>query len=164
MERSDPTIHIRLAEECDTTAIASVLYESFIEYQASYTPAAFTATTPTPAQIQKRLSEGSVWVAWHHDALVGTISAVEQGAGLYLRSMAVLPSARGYGVGRGLVEHVEQFAIAQGYHYLVLRTTPFLTHAIRLYEQVGFQRITAGPHDLYGTPLLTMLKPLVRTM
>ncbi len=164
MERNDPTIYIRLAEERDTTAIASVLYASFVEYQAFYTPAAFTATTPTPAQIQNRLSEGSVWVAWHHDVLVGTISAVPQGVGLYLRSMAVLPSARGYGVGRVLVQHVEQFAVAQGYKYLVLRTTPFLTHAIRLYEQVGFQRNNAGPHELYGTPLFTMLKPIMLTI
>jgi len=160
MKRNGLALHIRLAEARNATAIASVLFESFVEYQACYTPAAFTATTPTPAQIQSRLSEGPVWVVCHQDVLVGTISAVPQGAGLYLRSMAVLPNARGYGVGSVLLQHVEQFAVAQGDQYLLLSTTPFLTHAIRLYEQVGFQRTHAGPHELYGTALFTMMKPI----
>src|SRR5262245_22719513 len=109
MQRHDPIIHIRLADERDTTAVAAVLYRSFVAYQTLYTPAAFLATTPTPAHVQHRLSEGPVWVAERHDELVGTISAVPNGAELYLRSLAVLPNARGCGVGRVLLQQVEQF-------------------------------------------------------
>jgi hypothetical protein len=43
---------------------------------------------------------------------------------------------------------------------LFLSTTPFLTHAIVLYEGLGFQRSNEGPHDLFGTPLFTMVKTL----
>ncbi len=45
---------------------------------------------------------------------------------------------------------------------LFLSTTPFLTHAIRLYEHAGFQRNAEGSPDLFGTPLFTMVKPLLR--
>jgi hypothetical protein len=41
---------------------------------------------------------------------------------------------------------------------MVLSTTPFLTAAISLYERFGFSRSIDGPHDLYGTPLFTMVK------
>jgi GNAT superfamily N-acetyltransferase len=164
MKPDHATFQICLAEASDATAIASLLYNSFVEYQPLYTPAAFSATTPGPTQIQGRLAEGPVWVTCHQDRLVGTISAVPQDTGLHLRSMAVLPSARGYGVGRALLQHVEQFALTHSYRYLVLSTTPFLTQAIRLYEQFGFQPIPDGPHEFYGTALLSMLKSLVSSM
>jgi putative acetyltransferase len=162
MERNQPSIHIRMAEATEAAAIASVLSQSFVEHQTSYTPAAFAATTPTAAEIRRRLHEGPVWVACHRDAIIGTVSVVPKGEACYVRSMAVLPAARGHGIGRLLLQHVEQFAAAQGYKYLLLSTTPFLTRAIRLYEQVGFRRSTDGPHDLFGTALFTMLKPVAR--
>ena len=91
---------------------------------------------------------------------MGAISAVPKSAGLYIRSMAVLPSARGYGIGYILLQSVEQFAIAKGYRRTFLSTTPFLHGAIRLYEHFGFQRNNDGPHELFGTPLFTMVKLL----
>jgi hypothetical protein len=42
----------------------------------------------------------------------------------------------------------------------VLSTTPFLNSAIRLYENFGFRRNEAEPHDLFGTPMFTMEKIL----
>jgi ribosomal protein S18 acetylase RimI-like enzyme len=74
--------------------------------------------------------------------------------------MAVLPGARGSGVGQALLDQVEAFANAQGAPRLYLSTTPFLDAAIRLYVRAGFVRTDEGPTDLHGTPLLTMEKPL----
>jgi len=74
--------------------------------------------------------------------------------------MAVLPATRGYGIGHLLLQAVEQFAMMQGFQRMFLSTTPFLTAAIRLYEQFGFQRINERPHELFGTPLFTMIKLL----
>jgi putative acetyltransferase len=162
MERDESGIHIRMAGASETAAIASVLFQSFAEHRASYTAAAFAATTPTADGIRRRLHEGPVWVACHHDAIVGTVSAVSRGDVCYIRSMAILPAARGRGIGRLLLQHVEQFAAAQGCTSLLLSTTPFLTRAIRLYEQVGFRRTNDGPHDLFGTALFTMVKPIAR--
>jgi hypothetical protein len=59
-----------------------------------------------------------------------------------------------------LLYEVEAFARAAGAISLLLSTTPFLARAIRLYKQWGFGITDAGPHDLHGTPLLTMVKPL----
>ncbi len=153
-------IQIRTAGSNDAPAIASVLYESFVEYQPSYTREAFTATTLASDRIRDRMNEGPVWVALRDGAVVGTVSAVPKGEALYIRGMAVLPAARGQGIGGLLLRHLESFAFAHGYKRLLLSTTPFLTHAIRLYEHFGFRRSSEGRHDLFGTPLLTMVKTL----
>jgi putative acetyltransferase len=159
-EEVQPGVRIRRAVPDDAFTIASVLYNSFIEYEALYTTEAFAATTPTPDQIRGRMNEGPVWVALKNDAVAGTVSAVAKGEGLYIRGMAVDPAARGSGIGRELLGRAEEFAIQNGFKRLFLSTTPFLTRAIRLYERCGFCRGDEGPVDLAGTPLFTMVKTL----
>ena len=160
MERNRPGVHIRLAVSNDVSQIASVLYQSFIEYKSSYTDEGFAATTPTGEQVQSRIEEGPVWVALHDGAIVGTVSVVDKGEALYIRGMAILPTARGQRIGELLLNQIESFASAHGYKRLVLSTTPFLTRALRLYERAGFSRSSEGPHELSGTPLFTMVKTL----
>jgi ribosomal protein S18 acetylase RimI-like enzyme len=93
--------------------------------------------------------------------VLGTVSVVPQGRGLYIRSMAVHPTARGRGIARRLLLAIEEFARGEGYGQLVLTTTPFLAAAIALYEGAGF-RLTGERGDLYGTPLLWMAKDLLQ--
>jgi peroxiredoxin/GNAT superfamily N-acetyltransferase len=151
---------IRLAVPADRAGIARVLQEAFAEYRAAYTEAAFRATTPDPRTLRGRWSEGPVWVGLLEDRVVGTLAALPKGPALYLRSMAVAPAGRGEGLGWQLLQRAEQYAIKRGFERLTLFTTPFLHHAIRLYEGFGFQRGDDGPHELYGTPLLTLTKRL----
>jgi ribosomal protein S18 acetylase RimI-like enzyme len=92
--------------------------------------------------------------------LVGTIAALAKNDALYIRSMAVVPSARRQGIGKILLSEVESFAKAGGFQRMLLSTTPFLDDAIRLYEHFGFKRTDEGPHALAGTPLFTMEKAL----
>jgi len=160
--RSNPpsNVLIRSAVMDEVEVISSLLYQAFVEFEPLYTPAAFAATTPTSDQIQKRWNDGPVWVVEEGSQLVGTVSAVDKAEGLYIRSMAVLPSHRGQGTGYSLLQTVEHFAETQGIRRMFLSTTPFLTGAIRLYEQFGFRRNDDGPHELYGTPLFTMVKLL----
>ena len=153
---------VRLATLDDINPIASLLRQAFSEYEALYTPQAFAATTPTADQLRQRWPEGPVWAALHAGQIAGTVAAVPKAHGLYIRSMAILPSARGHGLGKHLLQQVEHFARAQGHHRLYLSTTPFLFAAIRLYEHFGFQRTEAGPHALHGTPLFTKEKMLQR--
>jgi ribosomal protein S18 acetylase RimI-like enzyme len=158
VDREKPII--RLAEPGDAERIALVLSTSFIQHESSYTRQAYEATVPDSEQIVHRLSEGPVWIAVRASEVVGTVSVVPKGDALYIRSMAVLPAARGQRIGELLLNEVESFAAEHGYALLVLSTTPFLNSAIRLYENFGFRRNEAEPHDLFGTPLFTMEKIL----
>ncbi len=151
-----------MAVAADASQIASVLLESFIEYEDLYTPDGFAATTPDNASILNRMKEGPVWVAMLGTSVVGTASAVARGEDFYIRGMAVLPACRGLRVGRLLLEHIEDYARVRGHSRLILSTTPFLHRAIRLYEGFGFSRSEEGPQELSGTPLFTMVKNLGR--
>jgi N-acetylglutamate synthase-like GNAT family acetyltransferase len=156
----EQSAQIRRAKTEEASQIASLLHRSFAEYESSYTPEAFAATISTPDKIVERMKEGPVWVALQNEVVVGTVSTVAKAEALYIRGMAVDPAARGGGTGRGLLEHVEEFAIRNGFKRMFLSTTPFLSSAIRLYERHGFRRNDEGPHDLSGTPLFTMVKIL----
>jgi N-acetylglutamate synthase-like GNAT family acetyltransferase len=107
------------------------------------------------------MHEGPVFVAEMNNTVVGTVGIVPKGESLYIRGMAVHPSARGQRIGDQLLAYVEDLAISQGVRRLSLSTTPFLERAIRLYENFGFERIDEEPHDLHGTPLFTMQKLLL---
>lgn len=157
---TNPNIEIRLATPEDASQVAVVLEAAFEEYRPLYTDQGFAATTPTSDQIQIRMREGPVWIVLLDEVVVGTTSVVLRDEELYVRGMAVLPSARGLHLGELLLKEVENFALAQNCKRLILSTTPFLLRAIRLYEQSGFRQTTEGPHDLFGTPLFTMIKDL----
>jgi GNAT superfamily N-acetyltransferase len=153
-------MHFRMAVINDASSIAMVLRNAFAEYEEMYTPVAFAATTPGPDQILNRLQEGPIWVAVEDAEIVGTLSAVPKGEVLHLRSMAVVPIARSSGIGWTLLRYAERYALQHGFGLLTLSTTPFLTRAIHLYKSFGFVYGNDGPLDLFGTPLLVMIKVL----
>lgn len=156
----DPLSEIRRATPADAVAVARVLYESFLEYEALYTRGGFAATALNAEQVLARMHEGPCWVAVHEGEVWGTVSAALKEESLYVRGMAVLPSARGSGTGEKLLDELEQYALASGCRRLFLSTTPFLSPAIRLYERYGFHRTREPMHDLFGTQLFTMEKIL----
>ena len=125
-----------------------------------YTDGGYRATVITPPEIIDRLNEGPTWVAATTDELIGTVSALITPDGLYVRSMAVLPTAQSRGIAGALLRAVEDFARQRGLTRLHLSTTPFLHAAIRVYERAGFHRTPGGPPDLLGTPLFSMTRVL----
>jgi GNAT superfamily N-acetyltransferase len=152
---------IRRAGLGDAPAIAQVLHDSFVEFEALYTAGGFSATTLSPEQILARMREGPVWVATSESAVIGTVAAIlKDGESGCIRGMAVLPSARGSRIGAALLQHVETWAAGSECMRLFLSTTPFLSSAIRLYERAGFTRTDEGPLDLFGTPLFVMKKDI----
>ncbi len=159
VDRRSSRSRIREASPADVDAIASLLKSAFLEFEPLYTPAGFRATTPTAEEIQPRFAEGPIWVAEQDGGIIGTVSVVLKGGeGLYIRSMAVHPEARGKGVAALLLETAEREAEILACSRIFLSTTPFLDAAIHLYERAGFRRTGDGPHDLFGTPLMTMVK------
>lgn len=150
------SLHLRRATLADTSTIAQILLTAFESFRPLYTEGGFSATTPTAETIAQRFDEGPIWLALIGDEALGTVAGVMRGNRLYVRSMAVLPSSRGLGVGSALLHEIEKHAAAQNVRSLYLSTTPFLYDAIRLYEHFGFRRTEEGPRELFGTPLFTM--------
>lgn len=76
MEKESGAISIRRATRADADSLASILSESFAEYEPLYTPEGYAATTPAVEQLRARWQEGPVWVVVRGLAVVGTVSAV----------------------------------------------------------------------------------------
>jgi GNAT superfamily N-acetyltransferase len=150
---------IQRASPSDAEQIAELLLAAFSEFEPLYTPGGFQATTPSSAEVNRRLVQGPTWIATEGGVAVGTVSALNRGEEVYIRSMAVLPTERGRGTAPKLLAVVHAYAVRRGARRLALSTTPFLSAAIRLYERTGFRRI-AGDLELHGTPLIAMIKEL----
>jgi ribosomal protein S18 acetylase RimI-like enzyme len=151
-------MQIRRATAVDGDAVAYLLRDSFREFERLYTRAGYAATTPDPTAVRERLKEGPTWVAEKDGHVVGTVSALLRDGGVYIRSMAVAPGARGQRVGHALMDEPFHLAVERKATRLFLSTTPFLFSAIRLYESLGFRRTGEPPLELYGTPLVTMAR------
>lgn len=154
-------VEIRAALPDDAEAIAGVIREAFAPFEKLYTPEAYAYTTPEAEKIRERFNEkGAIWVALKNEKVVGTISVVPEDERLYIRSMAVSPTAQGGGIGRRLLEEVEKYASERGFARLYLYTTPYLKGAIRLYEQNGFEGGEIDTDSFFGTPWFEMTKYL----
>lgn len=105
------------------------------------------------ADVATRASEHEVWVAQDvaTGALLGTvatprvgghISPLGQDGELDFRLLAVDPSARGRGIGTLLTRFVVELARARGLSRVVMNSGPRMTGAHRLYEGLGFVRLT----------------------
>lgn len=153
-------LEIRRAGREDAEAISEVLYESFREFEPLYTEHGFAATVLGAEQVVVRIQQGPVWVALCERSVIGTVAAYVEHESVYIRGMAVLPSARRLGAGSKLLQEPENWGASERCSRILLKTAPFLDSAIRLYERCGFRRTRGGLHDLFGTPLFAMEKAL----
>ena len=117
---------IRLATEDDAAAIAEVLVAAFSPNREHYTPEAFAAVTPTPEAVVERFAEGPMWVAELDGEVVGTVSLTTEPEGLYVRSMAIKPSAQRLGIGKRLLDVIDDHWAASGHERIFyIRATSF---------------------------------------
>jgi len=97
------------------------------------------------------------WVAELDGERVGCVFVVrneENPAAAQLRCLLVEPQARGFGIGRRLVEECIAFAKSAGYARVVLWTNDVLVVARRIYEAAGFKLIKEEPHHSFGHDLV----------
>lgn len=147
-----------MAEHREAALISALIYEAFADERPKYTDGAFAITTPGVAEIEDRIKNKTVWVAIINSEIVGTASCIPGEEGLFVRSVAVDRAARGKGIGRILMNHMEKLALEMDCQHLVLTTTVFLLPACRLYESLGFKY--NGVEDCCGTELVKMKKIL----
>src|SRR5262245_26235327 len=102
-EHDETGVEIREAVAADAPAIVSLLYESFLEYRSLYTPEGFAATAIAESEVLDRQREGPMLVATISGDIVGSVAMVAREESLYLRGMAVHPSARGQRIGDRLL-------------------------------------------------------------
>jgi GNAT superfamily N-acetyltransferase len=96
-----------------------------------------------PASIER----GDVFVADEDGAVVGVAATERREKELFLDRLAVDPSMQCTGLGRWLLERLDEVARDRGDLALSLVTAEMMDHLLRLYGSHGFEIVHRGPPD-----------------
>jgi GNAT superfamily N-acetyltransferase len=141
IERADPA--------CE--AARALLQAMSDEMEATYDVVGAGSTVPPEV-----LDEGGAFVlAWSGAEAVGCGAIHRVGADLgEVKRMYVAPAARGRGVGRAILDALEDLAREVGYARLRLETGARQPAAMRMYERAGYRRTEC--YDAYATDPLSV--------
>ena len=156
-------VEVRTAVADEARAVHGILLESFEPFKDQYTEEAYNITIMTPAHIRERIQddEYDVLVAYLNGRLVGTVTLQYKADDVYARSMGVRPAAQGKGVGKKLLEAIEERARQRGCKTISLECFEPLKRAISVYAKARFQ-ITGKKRRYYGIETFEMVKELHR--
>jgi ribosomal protein S18 acetylase RimI-like enzyme len=116
------------------------------------------------ADAERRAAEAELWVAADEGQVLGCVTFCPPGSPwreiseegeAEFRMLAVSPAARGRGVGEALVRHCLERARELDLHVMVLSTMDKMAAAHRLYERLGFTRLSE--RDWEPVPGVTLL-------
>lgn len=158
-------IEIRPITQDDNAAIAAVIRAVSAEY--GLTPdKGYGVADPTLDCLSEVYSvPGAIyWVILDKGEVLGGggIAPLASEPGVCeLQKMYFMPAIRGKGLARRLANHALAFAREAGYRECYLETTAVLIEAVKLYESLGFEHLTAPMgatgHDACEMPMLKRL-------
>jgi predicted N-acetyltransferase YhbS len=101
------------------------------------------------------------FLALEGDRIVGCVFALERVAELYVGKLAVAPDRQGQGIGRRLMQAVEDLARSRGKAAIELQTRIELTGNHAAFARLGFHETERTAHEGYVRPTsITMRKAL----
>jgi len=152
---------LRKATIGDAAAIAAVIAASFEQYRGKLIPES-GAFRETADGIAAELSRGAgAIVAERNGEMLGCVLVEEKEGDLYFGRLSVLPSARGLGLARQLIDAVEAEARRRGLAGIRLGVRVVLTDNQRLFQALGYRETSREAHPGFDHPTsINMRKPL----
>ncbi|WP_250122881.1 GNAT family N-acetyltransferase [Chroococcidiopsis sp. CCMEE 29] len=132
---------IRDWEKSDRAAAAEVISSVLVEYGLGWEPAGADRDVLEVEECYLSTG-GEFWVIEHQGQLVGTggyYPVVRGEKAVEIRKMYLLPAARGQGLGKFLLQKLEQAITARRFQQIWIETASVLVEAIKLYESSGYQ-------------------------
>lgn len=157
----DTEYRVRLAEPRELGATAALVTDAFAQYRGVLPAHIFDPYLRDSRDFTSRWGQADIAVLETQGCLVGTVTyyaeASREGMGwpssvAGLRTLAVAPSAQGYGYGRALCLWCIGRAQQDGARALTLHTAEFMRAACKLYEGLGFRRCPS--HDVTASNVL----------
>jgi putative acetyltransferase len=128
----------------DRTPAAHVIKTVLAEYGLGWEVNCGGCSDQDAVEVEKYYlaTGGEFWVVERAGAIVGTggYHPIDRGQqAVEIRKMYLLPAARGQGLGRFLLDQLEQAAAARGFEEVWVETATVLKEAVQLYEKSGYQ-------------------------
>ena len=135
---------IRNWEERDRTPVSEVIRSVLSEYGLGWEP---NGADRDVLQVEEcyLATGGEFWVIEHQNQIVGTAAyyPIHRGEkAVEIRKMYLLPSARGLGLGKYLLQQLEEAIASRGFQQIWIETASVLAEAVKLYESNGYQPAT----------------------
>jgi ribosomal protein S18 acetylase RimI-like enzyme len=158
------TVALRTAVAGDAASLAATIAAAFEQYRGRLTPAS-GAFRETAEGISRELGGGAGAIIAEQDGeALGCVMIKPVEDDLYFGRLAVVPSARGRGIARRLVEAVEAEAVRRGLAGVRLGVRIALTENQRLFAALGYVETSREAHPGFDSPTsITMRKSLSRT-
>jgi len=150
------SVYLRDATVEDIPALVAVLHAGFEEYRGRLDPPS-GVHNETAETIRKKLNMDSAVVAENDGDVIGCVFYVHEASCLDLGRLAVLPQYRRQGVGRALVEYVENRARALQVTRVELGVRLALPRLQAYYEALGYRPIRRGAHEGYAESTYVVL-------
>jgi putative acetyltransferase len=138
------TFLIRLWRSTDRGQAAQLIGSILAEYGLGWEPEGADRDVVEVEQFYLATG-GEFWAIEQHGILVGTAAyyPVERGdRAVEIRKMYLASTARGQGLGRFLLTHLEQAIADRGFQTIWIETASVLVEAVQLYERSGYQPST----------------------
>src|SRR6478672_587481 len=132
---------VRGWEERDRMAAAEVIRSVLAEYGLGWEPEGADADV---LEVEKFYLDtgGEFWVIEQQGKVIGTSAyyPVKRGMNkaVEIRKMYLLPSARGCGLGKYLLQRLEEAIASRGFQQIWIETASVLKEAVNLYEHSGY--------------------------
>jgi ribosomal protein S18 acetylase RimI-like enzyme len=147
--RTTAEVVIRDARLDEADAVSAVIRDAYAELESTY-PADWARYFEMVVKVERHFENAEIIVAEQAGRLIGTVMFYRdgslsaqgpwpQGSAGVLR-LAVLPEARGLGLGRRLTEECIRRCREAGIPVLALHTTDWMPVAKAMYERMGFVR------------------------
>jgi putative acetyltransferase len=135
---------VRSWEPRDRAIVVEIIRSVLSAYGLSFEPegADRDVLEVEPSYIAKG---GEFWVVEHHGLVVGTAAyypSVRGKQAVEIRKMYLLPGYRGLGLGRFLLQSLEQTISERGFQQIWIETASVLVEAVQLYERNHYQPAT----------------------
>lgn len=138
---------IRTIEPADNKALAQIIRAAFEEFDAPKTGTVYADNTTDNLYELFQKENTIMWVAEEEGIILGCCGVYPtEGLPHGCAEMVKLylhKNARGKGIGKSLMLQSIESAVKMGYNALYIESLPHFSHAVHMYERVGFMHLSA---------------------
>jgi GNAT superfamily N-acetyltransferase len=147
IERDMAANHVRLARATrdDAVLVHRLTQAAYAEYRGVLDPPSGVDREGV-ADVERALDDGGAVLAWIGDTAVGAVRFHHAADHLAVERLAVIPTARGQGIARGLLAWLEELARQSHLSEVHLGVRLSLPRNVDLYQRLGYTMRRVHPY------------------